>query len=123
MNNRILVGVKDPVASRAAVLWAAERAGSRNLGLSLVHIVDEGIRRAGSSDLLEATESAVDVVLTKSTELARSVASGVDIHTDVAEGDPLTELVRRSAEVDMVVVGSDPGPTGSARASATPALR
>ncbi len=115
MKNRILVGVKDPVASRAAVLWAAERAASRHLGLSLVHIVDEGIRRAGSSDLLEATESAVDVVLTKSTQLARSVASDVDIHTDVVEGDPLTELVRRSAEVDMVVVGSDPGPTGSAR--------
>lgn len=115
MKNRILVGVKDPIASRAAVLWAAERAASRGLGLSLVHIVDEGIRRAGSSDLLEATESAVDQVLSKSAELARSVAPGVDIHTDVAEGNPLTELVRRSAEVDMVVVGSDPGVNGSSR--------
>ena len=115
MKNRILVGVKDPDVSRAAVLWAAERAASRGLGLSLVHVLDEGIRRAGSSDLLRATETAVEQVLSRSADLARSVASGVDISTDVAEGDPLAELTRRSADVDMVVVGSDPGANGGSR--------
>lgn len=115
MKNRILVGVKDPDVSRAAVLWAAERAASRGLGLSLVHVLDEGIRRAGSSDLLQATETAVAQVLTRSADLARSVSSGLDISTDVAEGNPLTELTRRSADVDMVVVGSDPGANGSSR--------
>ncbi|GGF04793.1 universal stress protein [Mycetocola zhadangensis] len=115
MKNRILVGVKDPDVSRSAVLWAAERAASRDLGLSLVHIVDEGIRRAGSQDLLQATGSAVERVLTASAELARSVASGVDISTDSVEGNPLTELVARSAEVDMVVVGSDASANGASR--------
>ncbi|AWB85440.1 universal stress protein [Mycetocola zhujimingii] len=115
MKNRILVGVKDPIASRAAVLWAAERAGSRGLGLTFVHIVDEGIRRAGSRDLLDATETAVEQVLTTSIELARSVSPTTDIQTDVAEGDPITELARRSADVDMVVVGSDPGANGPSR--------
>jgi nucleotide-binding universal stress UspA family protein len=115
MKNRILVGVKDPDTSRAAVLWAAERAASRGLGLSLVHIVDEGIRRAGSPDLLEATGSAVERVLATSADLAKSVASGIDISTDSVEGNPLTELVTRSADVDMVVVGSDPATSGATR--------
>ncbi|MFU8947617.1 universal stress protein [Mycetocola zhadangensis] len=115
MKNQILVGVKDPDTSRAAVLWAAERAASRGLGLSLLHIVDEGIRRSGSPDLIEATGSAVEQVLTRSADLARSVASGVNISADSVEGNPLTELVRRSADVDMVVVGSDPAANGGSR--------
>lgn len=107
MANRMLVGVRNIDTSRAAVRWAAERAASRGLGLHLVHIVDEGMRRAGNAGLLQATRSDVDAMLASAADLARAVAPGVDTTTKVGEGDPLNELVRLSQDADMVVVGSD----------------
>lgn len=107
MANRMLVGVKNIDTSRAAIRWAAERAAFRGLGLHLVHIVDEGMRRAGNAGLLRATRSDVDGMLASAGDLARAVAPGLDATTAVGEGNPLDELVRLSQDAEMVVVGSD----------------
>ena len=106
MAGRMLVGVKNFDTSRAAVRWGAERAASRGLGLHLVHVVDEAMRRAGNG-LLQATRSDVDAMLAASTDLAHAVAGDLAVTTDVGEGNPLNELVRLSQDAEMVVVGSD----------------
>ncbi|MET1015610.1 MAG: universal stress protein [Leifsonia flava] len=103
----MLVGVRTLDTSAAAVRWAARRAASRGLGLHLVHVVDEGIRRAGNAGLLTAASSEVDAMLASAADLARAGAPGLDVATSTGEGDPLAELVRLSQDADMVVVGSD----------------
>ncbi|MET0842601.1 MAG: universal stress protein [Mycetocola sp.] len=107
MATRMLVGVKNFDTGRMAVRWAAERASSRGLGLHLVHIVDEGMRRAGSTGLLDAARSDVDQMLASALELARSVAPGLDVTTETRVGDPQADLITLSQDADMVVVGSD----------------
>ncbi|MBG6237335.1 nucleotide-binding universal stress UspA family protein [Mycetocola sp. CAN_C7] len=116
MATRMLVGVKNLDTSRAAVRWAASRASSRGLGLHLVHVVDAGMRRAGSAGLLEAARADVDAMLSAAADLAREGSPGSDVTTSVQEGDPLNELVRLSQDAEMVVVGSDSdGDDGSRR--------
>ncbi|WP_411719654.1 universal stress protein [Mycetocola sp.] len=107
MATRMLVGVKNFDTSRTAVRWAAERAKSRGLGLHLVHIVDEGMRRAGNAGLLDAARSDVDQVLTSAVELARTVAPALEVTTETRVGDPQADLIALSKDADMVVVGSD----------------
>ncbi|MET0713331.1 MAG: universal stress protein [Mycetocola sp.] len=107
MATRMLVGVKNFDTGRMAVRWAAERASSRGLGLHLVHIVDEGMRRAGSTGLLDAARSDVDQMLASALELARSVAPGLDVTSETRVGDPQADLITLSQDADMVVVGSD----------------
>ncbi|SFN39320.1 universal stress protein [Mycetocola miduiensis] len=107
MATRMLVGVKNVDTGRMAVRWAAERASSRGLGLHLVHIVDEGMRRAGSTGLLDAARSDVDQMLASAVELARSVAPELDVTTETRVGDPQADLITLSQDADMVVVGSD----------------
>jgi nucleotide-binding universal stress UspA family protein len=107
MATRMLVGVKNFDTSRTAVRWAAERAVSRGLGLHLVHIVDEGMRRAGNEGLLQAARSDVGQMLASATELARTVAPDLDVTTETRVGDPQADLISLSQDADMVVVGSD----------------
>ncbi|HEV7849465.1 MAG TPA: universal stress protein [Mycetocola sp.] len=107
MATRMLVGVKNFDTSRTAVRWAAERAKSRGLGLHLVHIVDEGMRRAGSAGLLEAARSDIGQMLASAEELARTVAPGLEVATETRVGDPQADLIALSRDVEMVVVGSD----------------
>lgn len=107
MANRMLVGVRTLDTSAAAVRWAARRAASCGLGLHLVHVVDEGIRRAGNAGLLSATRSEVDAMLASAADMARAGSPALDVETSAREGDPLGELVRLSQDSDMVVVGSD----------------
>lgn len=115
MVTRMLVGVRNFDTSRAAVRWAAERADSRGLGLHLVHILDEGMRRAGSAGLLDAARADVDQMLAAATDLARTVSPGVDVTTEVRVGDPQADLIALSQGADMVVVGSDSTGNDSSR--------
>ena len=105
MAKRMLIGVKNFDTSQAAVRWGAERATAGGLGVQLVHVVDEAMRRGGSG-LLQATRSDVESMLAASADLVRSVAA-VEVTTQVVDGNPLNELVRLSQDADMVVVGSD----------------
>lgn len=107
MATRMLVGVRNFDTSRTAVRWAAERAASRGLGLHLIHIVDEGIRRAGNAGLLQAAQSDVEHLLGSAAELARTVAPGLVVTTESREGDPQAALIALSQDAEMVVVGSD----------------
>jgi nucleotide-binding universal stress UspA family protein len=107
MATRMLVGVKNFDTSRTAVRWAAERAAARGLGLHLVHIVDEGMRRADNAGLLQAARSDVDQMLASATDLARTVAPELDVTTETRVGNPQTDLIALSQNADMVVVGSD----------------
>jgi nucleotide-binding universal stress UspA family protein len=103
----MLVGVKNSDTSRTAVRWAAERASSQGLTLHLVHIVDEGMRRAGNAGLLEAARADVDQMLATAEELARTVAPGLEVTTEIRVGEPQADLIALSQDADMVVVGSD----------------
>jgi nucleotide-binding universal stress UspA family protein len=107
MATRMLVGVKNVDTSRMAVRWAAERANSRGLGLHLVHIVDEGMRRAGNAGLLDAARSDVEQMLGSAVELARTAAPELEVTTETRVGDPQADLITLSQDADMVVVGSD----------------
>jgi nucleotide-binding universal stress UspA family protein len=107
MATQMLVGVKNFDTSRTAVRWAAERAKARGLELHLVHIVDEGMRRAGNAGLLEAARTDVDQMLASAEDLARTVAPELDVTTETRVGDPQADLITLSENADMVVVGSD----------------
>ncbi|MET1051658.1 MAG: universal stress protein [Mycetocola sp.] len=107
MATKMLVGVRNVDTSGPAVRWAAARAAALGMGVELVHILDEGMRRAGNAGLLQATRADVDGMLASAADLARASAPGVDVTTSVREGDPLSELVRLSQDADMVVIGSD----------------
>ena len=107
MATRMLVGVKNVGTGGSAVRWAAERARSRGLGLHLVHILDEGMRRAGNAGLLEAARSDVDAMLSAATRLAKEVAPELDVTTETRVGDPQADLITLSQDTEMVVVGSD----------------
>ena len=90
----IVVGVDGAEHSRAAVSWAAQEARRRRVALHLV-ISSDPARADYAEETLEAI--AAD---------CRSEAPDLEITEEVSLDHPIDTLVRRSAEAQLVVVGS-----------------
>lgn len=109
----ILVGVDGSEPSNAAVVWAAREAALRNVPLTLIHMVNAavpmypemplsmgmGIWRDedGRRVLQHAVKVAEDIVGTTRAEL---------ISTELTCSPPVPTLVQRSANAELLVVGS-----------------
>lgn len=90
----IVVGVDGAEHSRTAVLWATQEARRRNATLHLVLSSDPA-----RADYAEETLEAVAAE-------CRSEAPDLEIIEEVSLDHPVHTLVRRSAEAQLVVVGS-----------------
>ncbi|MFI5719520.1 universal stress protein [Nocardia sp. NPDC051750] len=109
----VMVGTDGSAASHRAVRWAAETAAQRGRTLRIVHGLDLTAAAAalGSYDVL--APGVIDNIrrcgaehLASAAHLARAVAPGLRIRTEVCEAEPARLLIARSADAHMVVLGA-----------------
>jgi nucleotide-binding universal stress UspA family protein len=123
---RIVVGVSDSVASKAALRWAAAEAGRRGSRLVVVRAWEPA--HNASYAPVSQHEDARHERHAVSCELATTLHSVFGaklpsyLFTEVAEGMPERVLADESAEADMLVLGSTSVPTVAGR-SIGPVIR
>ncbi|MGA5413802.1 universal stress protein [Streptomyces pseudogriseolus] len=106
MTRPITAGIDGSEESLAALAWAAREAVRRDLPLRVVHAwrfqthdaLDTGDRAAQERWVREAAEEAVRAV--------RERHGGLDVTTDVPEGDAVDTLTAAAAGAEMLVLGS-----------------
>ncbi|MFI0505188.1 universal stress protein [Streptomyces albogriseolus] len=106
MTRPITAGTDGSEESLAALAWAAREAVRRDLPLRVVHAwrfqahdaPDVGDRAAQEQWVREAAEEAVRAV--------RERHGGLDVTTDVREGDAVETLTAAAADAEMLVLGS-----------------
>ncbi|MET8893329.1 universal stress protein [Streptomyces albogriseolus] len=106
MTRPITAGTDGSEESLAALAWAAREAVRRDLPLRVVHAwrfqahdaPDTGDRDAQEQWVREAAEEAVRAV--------RERHGGLDVTTDVLEGDAVETLTAAAAGAEMLVLGS-----------------
>jgi nucleotide-binding universal stress UspA family protein len=98
----IVVGVDGSAASEQAVRLAAAEAVGRGCVLRLVHAF-----RWTAADVDNGTSprDATDQLLDRATKEARAAAPEVDAVAEIAEGEPVTVLLRAAASVDLLAIG------------------
>ncbi|MFZ3554719.1 universal stress protein [Streptomyces sp. BH055] len=108
MAGHVLVGADGSDSSLEAVAIAAREARERGLGLRIVHaFVWPMMRAAGFAAAADALRGQADAVVASAVERARAAEPDLaDIEGEVVTGEPLTILTVRSAQADLVVVGS-----------------
>ncbi|WP_327152144.1 universal stress protein [Nocardia sp. NBC_01329] len=109
----IVVGTDGSAAAHRAVHWAAETAAQRGRTLHIVHGLDLTAAAAalGSYDVLapgviDNIRRCGEEYITSAARLARAVAPGVRIRTEVCEAESARLLIARSADAHMVVLGA-----------------
>jgi nucleotide-binding universal stress UspA family protein len=103
--NRILVGIDGSLASRAAVIWALERARSIRTGIVLLIIVDDEWGAVGERTIAELRETAEDVAV-RELEFARERAGSVEVTAAIAVGAPMLVLATEASAFESVVIGT-----------------
>ncbi|MER6349964.1 universal stress protein [Streptomyces sp. NPDC001595] len=105
MTRPVTAGVDGSEESHAALAWAAREAVRRGLPLRVVHAwrfesheAVDGDRDSQARWVAEAVRTAVAEVTGRHT--------GLDVRTDVVEGDAVDTLVGAAAEAALVVLGS-----------------
>ena len=108
--NRIVVGIDDSPAGRAALRWAADEAQLRGAELKVLHIwqVDVSVSMSGAEipwaafeDDAEATAKAV-----VAETIGENDADGQPRKIDLVQGAPGPTLVEASRDAAMLVVGT-----------------
>ncbi len=102
----MVVGFDGSPASRAALEWAAQRAESTGLPLTLVHAVHE-YWLAPRSGNYSAVVAAARALLESGVALCADLAPGVHVRTHTHSGDVVRALSELSPTAEMVVLGSD----------------
>ncbi|WP_168209096.1 universal stress protein [Agromyces intestinalis] len=104
----IAVGVSTagPATDRA-VRWAAERAAGQGHRLRLVHVVDSAIEATGDAELLLAAQSRARDCLASARTTAETQSPGLEVVTDLEQGNPAEVFERLTRGSDLLVVGSD----------------
>ncbi|MGY4711049.1 universal stress protein [Mycolicibacterium sp. CBM1] len=110
----ILVGVDGSAASNAAVRWAAQEAGSRNLALRLVHVAPSpavtNVLVPVPVEFEQWQDTQARQVLADAREVVDQVVaeSGVPVRVgaDVYHATPVPTLVDLSKDAELIVVGS-----------------
>lgn len=115
--NEIAVGVSTGgSATMRAVRWAAERASASGSSLRLVHVVDDTsaiVARAaaapGAATSVESIAAGRQVreCLDEAAALVLAIDDGIEVVTMLERGSPIDVFERISADVTMLVVGSD----------------
>ena len=106
MTRPITAGIDGTEESLAALAWAAREAVRRDLPLRVVHAwrfqahdaLETGDRAAQEQWVREAAEESVRTV--------RAHHGGLDVTTDVLEGDAVETLTAAAADAEMLVLGS-----------------
>jgi nucleotide-binding universal stress UspA family protein len=110
----VLVGTDGSPQSVAAVTWAAREARARNVRLDVLHVFPWPMGETLSSPSSPASSQASPHHLQAWQDACRAVARAAgaarsihpDVTADVVSGGPSTVLVGRSAECDLVVLGT-----------------
>ncbi|MGH1553653.1 universal stress protein [Streptomyces sp. L7] len=106
MTRPITAGVDGSAESLAALAWAGREAVRRGLALRVVHVwryEDHHALDTGDRDTQDRW------VRDAAAEAARALAErhpGLDVTTDVLEGDPVDTLTAAAAESELLVLGS-----------------
>ena len=105
MPDRILVGIDGSLASRAAVIWALERARSIRTGVVLLIVVDDEWGAVGERAIAELRETAEGVAV-RELEFARERAGSVEVTAAIAVGAPMLVLASEASAFESVVIGT-----------------
>ena len=106
MPERILVGVDSSAPSKAALVWALERAVLRGVTeITAMHVIDDPKHFPGSARGDRATERE-ERVLAQRTHAVASLAPDVSIRPVVVRGTVCETMAEASAAFDVVVVGT-----------------
>ncbi|MEV1248763.1 universal stress protein [Nonomuraea sp. NPDC050022] len=110
MAGQIIVGVDGSASATAAVEWAAADASRRGRSLRLVHVCEQWSPSLGEAQwplsLDEAQAEYCAEALQAAANRARELAPGVEVTTDLREGNVIEQLIAESASADSVVLGS-----------------
>ncbi|MFG1694085.1 universal stress protein [Nonomuraea sp. NPDC049309] len=98
MSQQIVVGVDGSPAAAAAVEWAADDATRRGRDLRIVHVCEQWSQNQGTEHCEGALEAAADI--------ARGLATGVKVTTELLTGNVVERLIAESATADGIVLGS-----------------
>ncbi|ODQ93849.1 universal stress protein [Mycolicibacterium holsaticum] len=108
----IVVGVDGSPPSKAAVEWAAREAGMRNLGVSIIHVIQSPAVQMWPEvptppDLTRQLEQEGQVILRDAREIAQAAVKDapVGVETEMVVAGVLSTLIDVSKEAKMVVVG------------------
>lgn len=107
----VLVGVDGSEESIRATRWAAHEAALRKTSLHIVHAWLWPMFHVplGGSPLVPpgaGLRAQAEGVLAKAESVAAAAAPGLVVESTLAEGEPSTELLRRAAGSQLVVVGN-----------------
>lgn len=105
MVERVIVAVDGGPASRAALDWVLERARTRSLRLELTTVVELGWSPVGGTG--EDFQPAYERALAEAARHVEVAAPTVKTTTVVRRGVPVDELVRASADADLLVIGTN----------------
>ncbi|CAL9652911.1 Universal stress protein [Streptomyces sp. enrichment culture] len=106
MTRPITAGVDGSEESLAALAWAARQAVRHGAALRVVHVwrfEPEAVDRAGDRD---AQERWVRETLAEAVGTVTARHHGLEVTTDVVEGDPVQTLVAVAADTGVLVLGS-----------------
>ncbi len=117
----VVVGIDDSDGARRALAWAAQEAQLRGAALEVVHVFDpvptawayadgELISASRAAALEEDIAQAREEAHKRASAMAKEAVAdldGVEVNAEAIEGHrPAEVLIERSANADMLVVGS-----------------
>jgi len=105
MVERVIVAVDGGPASRAAVDWVLDRVHTVPIRLELTTIVELGWSPAGGPE--DDFQPAYERALADAARYVEQAAAEVKTTSVVRRGVPVDELVRASADADLLVIGTN----------------
>lgn len=105
----IVVAADGSSAATAAVEWAADDAARKGLPLRVVHAVDRlpyDIPLYPIPDMPDHLALSGHQILEQAGQVARDRQPGIQVTTEMADGDPVRVLRRQAAQAGELVVGS-----------------
>ncbi|EHR61887.1 universal stress protein [Saccharomonospora cyanea] len=113
---RLVVGLDGSATAEHALRWAAEEAASRGGDVEVIAVRERDEFLPGTSYAFQphghrpvADEESVRAHLHDVVSHTVSPVGDVTLTETVATGDPATELIKASADADLLVVGSHRG--------------
>jgi nucleotide-binding universal stress UspA family protein len=108
-NGTTLVGVNGSASSTRALDWAAARVAERGGRLRILCVVDLVFGAEVYGSRFDPVENA-SAVLDEATRRVELNHPGLDVTADWVDGRPISELVKASADAELVVIGTDKSP-------------
>ncbi|WP_433500714.1 universal stress protein [Sphaerimonospora sp. CA-214678] len=109
MTEPIVVATDGSPAATSAVEWAADDAARKHLPLRIVHVLDltpYDIPRYPVSDVYDHLTGSGREILRQAGRTARERRPGIEVTTEMIEGDPVQVLRRQAERAPELVVGS-----------------